>query len=172
MERELRRNQDLLFCVGSGIITFGFWSLVKGVMSMIFYKDEWAELLTATGTTEEEMAIAIPLLYIIVTVIICLDVLLRLIVGTSARIEGRGRGKRPQKAYLFFGAILGLLSLASLLTDFMHFEENFNTILDGIITVIIDVTSIVMVVELFVAGMKVRRLSKKIDEAKLEEAAA
>ena len=176
MERELRRYQDMLFCVGTGVITFGFWSLVKGVMSIIFYKDELDEIIkqigTTVGTPEEELGLAIPAVYIVMLIIICLDVLLRLIVGSSARREGKGRANEKQWKYLGFGVILAIICIASLIGDITNFKENFLNPLDGIITIVIEATSVVMVTELFVAGIKVKILKKKVEEAKLEEAAA
>ena len=172
MERELRRYQNLLVCVGSGIILFGFWSLVKGVMSMFLYRDEFEELLISLGTTEEELGFAVPFVYNVLTVLILIDLTLRVIVGSSAKKEGRGRAGKNQKAYLIFGVVLGIIVVCSLVGDISNFTENFDNLFDGIITIVIEVTSIAMIVELFVAGLKVKHLKKKIAEAKGEEAAA
>jgi len=97
---------------------------------------------------------------------------LRMIVGTSAKNEGRARDQRRRWVYLVFGLLLGIFSLSSLVSDITRFDENFSGILDGVITVVIDVTSIIMVVEMFVAGVKVKLLKKKISETKTEEIAA
>ena len=172
MERELRRYQNLLVCVGAGIITFGFWSLIKGVMSMFLYKDDIRELLAVLGVTQEEMGFVLPFINIILVVLIGMDLVLRMIVGTSARNEGRARDRKRRWVYLVFGLLLGFLSLSSLVSDITRFDENFSSILDGVITVVIDATSVIMVVEMFVAGVKVKVLKKKISETKTEEVAA
>ena len=172
MERELRRYQNLLVCVGVGIITFGFWSLIKGVMTMFLYKDDIKEFLLMLGVKQEELSFVIPFINIVLVVIICMDLLLRMIVGTSAKNEGRARDQRRRWVYLVFGLLLGIFSLSSLVSDITRFDENFSGILDGVITVVIDVTSIIMVVEMFVAGVKVKLLKKKISETKTEEVAA
>ncbi len=172
MERQLRRYQNLLICVGTGIIMFGFWSLIKGVLFMFLYKDELREFLVAVGTTEEELGFAIPIIYIVFGVLIMIDLSLRMIVGSSARKEGRGQDGRNRFAHLIVGVILAIMAISFLIGDIYNFEENFRDIFDGIVTTAIDVTSVVMVVELFVAGVKVKYLKKKIGEAKREEIAA
>ncbi len=172
MERELRRYQNLLVCVGSGIILFGLWTLVKGVMTIILYKEELQEFLLSLGTREEELALMIELVSYLLIILCCLDLALRLAVGLSARREGRARDQKRHWAFLVFGAVLLTLTLTSLTMDLKDFNENFNSIFDGIITVAIDATSVVMVIELFVAGAKVKYLKKKIREAKVEEVAA
>ena len=172
MERELRRYQNLLVCVGSGIILFGLWTLVKGVMTIILYKEELQEFLLSLGTREEELALMIELVSYFLIILCCLDLALRLAVGLSARREGRARDQKRHWAFLVFGAVLLTLTLTSLTMDLKDFNENFNSIFDGIITVAIDATSVVMIIELFVAGAKVNYLKKKIREAKVEEVAA
>lgn len=172
MERELRRYQNLLVCVGSGIILFGLWTLVKGVMTIILYKEELQEILLSLGTREEELALMIELVSYCLIILCCLDLALRLAVGLSARREGRARDQKRHWAFLVFGAVLLTLTLTSLTMDLKDFNENFNSIFDGIITVAIDATSVVMIIELFVAGAKVKYLKKKIREAKVEEVAA
>lgn len=172
MERELRRYQNLLVCVGSGIILFGLWTLVKGVMTIILYKEELQEFLLSLGTREEELALMIELVSYFLIILCCLDLALRLAVGLSARREGRARDQKRHWAFLVFGAVLLTLTLTSLTMDLKDFNENFNSIFDGIITVAIDATSVVMIIELFVAGAKVKYLKKKIREAKVEEVAA
>lgn len=172
MERELRRYQNLLVCVGSGIILFGLWTLVKGVMTIILYKEELQEFLLSLGTREEELALMIELVSYFLIILCCLDLALRLAVGLSARREGRARDQKRHWAFLVFGAVLLTLTLTSLTMDLKDFNENFNSIFDGIITVAIDATSVVMTIELFVAGAKVKYLKKKIREAKVEEVAA
>ena len=175
MERELRRYQNLLVCVGSGIILFGLWTLVKGVMTIILYKEELQEFLLSLGTREEELALMIELVSYFLIILCCLDLALRLAVGLSARREGRARDqKRHWLIAREDGGADGLLTLTltSLTMDLKDFNENFNSIFDGIITVAIDATSVVMIIELFVAGAKVKYLKKKIREAKVEEVAA
>ena len=116
MERELRRYQNLLVCVGVGIITFGFWSLIKGVMTMFLYKDDIKEFLLMLGVKQEELSFVIPFINIVLVVIICMDLVLRMIVGTSAKNEGRARDQRRRWVYLVFGLLLGIFSLSSQLS--------------------------------------------------------
>ncbi len=172
MERELRRYQNLLVCVGTGIIMFGFWSLIKGVMMIIFYKDDIIELMTALGTPKEDLSWLLPFVNVMIVGVICADLVLRMIVGLSAQNEGRDRGTQGRWLYLVFGMMLTIIQVGSLVGNLTSFDESFTNFLDGIITLVIDVTSVVMMVEMFVAGARVKYLKRKIRRAKAEEVAA
>ncbi len=172
MERELRRYQNLLICVGTGVITFGFWSLIKGVMSLILFKDDINTFLDATLPPEIPPYTVILIIVIMFAIGIALDLILRLYVGLSARKDGFGSAKKVNRAYPVFAIILALISVTSFISDFSMIGSEFGGILDTVVTCIIDVTSVVMSIELFVGAIKVSSLKRKISAAKAEEGAS
>ena len=171
MERKLRRYQNVLVCVGSGVIMFGFWGAVKSVMNMILKKQEIATLAIQMGVSEETVSMMMPFMFIATLIVVALDVTLRMIVGLSARREGRARDEKKHWAYLVFAVILAMITLSSLFTDIATVDYNYSGVLDSVITAVIDLTSFVMSIELFVTGVKVKVLKKKCRKAKAEEAA-
>ena len=169
MERELRRYQNILVCVGSGVITFGFWSLVKGVMSLFSFKDKWIQMVNDAAKTDAPADILMTALVISFGIVIAVDLAIRLVIGLSARKEGMGRDDRRHKGYLVLALISAAFSAFSMITDIQYFLGGLENLLDGIVTAIIDFTSLIMLLELFVAAIKVRKLKGKIAEAKAKE---
>lgn len=99
MERELRRNQNLLYCVGTGVIMFGLWSVIKGIMTLFLQKDELIVMLetvkaSLTPDQADYFVSTFTLVCIIIGIIIGVLLLMHICVGLSARKEGMGRRKR------------------------------------------------------------------------------
>lgn len=174
MERELRKNQNLLVCIGTGVIMFGFWSVIKGVMTIFLQREELIAMLeeVKASLSQEEVeffAPAFTIVCIIIGIIVLLDLLMHIFVGLSARKEGLGRGKGRHRAYLVFSVILFLFSTFSMVMQISSMEKSFAGFLDVIVPVIVDVTFMIMLIELIVVGSKVKTLKRKLKEAKEEE---
>ena len=176
MERDLRKNQNLLVCIGTGVLMFGFWSVIKGVMTVFLQKDELLSMLESVRESlpAEEVQFFAPAFTIMcagIGIIVGVVLLMRIFVGLSARKEGMGKGKRKRnrRAYLVFSVILVVITVFSLFADFPTMGKSLEGFLDGIVPVIIDVTSLIMLIELIVAGAKVKTLKRKLEEAKDEE---
>ena len=172
MERELRRSQNMLVCVGTGVITFGFWSLIKGVMMLILYKDHLTELVEAAASPGVSAKTIYDIFLVLMGIMVFIDLLIRLYVGLSARKDGMEKSIRKHRGYPVFTLILAVVSTISLVVDLVQFIEIFETVLDGVVTIFIDFTSLVMSIELFVGTIKVNNLKRKISETKAEEVAA
>ena len=156
LERLLRKNQNTLVIVGEGVIAFGIWNVMKILLSIAFVEDTRQSLLYDAATGEAE-----PLALVVVGVVIMLGLILalRLFVGLSAISEGRGRRRRY--GYLVFTALMILVDGAALISTFFV-SDPFDTMLDGVITVVVELTSIVTLVELFASGIRVKALTRQL----------
>ncbi len=174
MERELRRNQNLLYCVGTGVIMFGLWSVIKGIMTIFLQKDELIVMLetvkaSLTPDQADYFVSTFTLVCIIIGIIIGVLLLMHICVGLSARKEGMGRRKKDRVGYLVVAFILLVLSVALVVPEIPALFKGVDDLLDEIVTVIVDVTSIVVILELIVTGIKVRILKRKLNEEEKEE---
>ena len=170
MERELRRNQNVLVCVGTGVIMFGFWSVIKGIMTIFLQRDLLLETIETSkqSLSPEELEFFDPVftvVCIIIGIIVAIVMLIRIYVGLSARKEGMGRETRTHRAYLVFSVILAVIPVFYLVLEFSEGVKSLGSFLDQIVPIIIDVTSLVMTIQLLVAGAKVRNLKRSLREA-------
>lgn len=174
MERELRRNQNLLYCVGTGVIMFGLWNVIKGIVTIFLQRDELIllfETIKASLTPDKAdyFVSTFTLVCIIIGIIIGVLLLMHICVGLSARKEGMGRRKKDRVAYLVVAVILMVLTAATVVLEIPTLFKSPEGLLDEIVTVIVDVTCLVVIIELIVTGIKVRKLKRKLNEEKKEE---
>ena len=158
LERLLRKNRNTLVIVGEGVIAFGLWNVIKILLSIALVEETRQSLLYDSTTGE-----ALPLALIVIGVIIILGLMLalRLFVGLSAVSEGRGRRRY---GYLVFVALMVLLDSAALAATFFYASDPFDSVMDAVITVVVELTSIVMLAELFASGIRVKSLSRQLEK--------
>ena len=101
-----RRYSNTLVILGTGVILYGFWSVIKLVAYLLLgyqiYDPSQME-----GMTESDTAI----LMIVLAVVMTGDVIVRLIIGLNAISEGRG--KKVRRAYLVFNIWVSTPSMAT-----------------------------------------------------------
>ena len=83
MERELRRNQNVLVCVGTGVIMFGFWSVIKGIMTIFLQRDLLLETIETSkqSLSPEELEFFDPVftvVCIVIGIIVAIVMLIRI----------------------------------------------------------------------------------------------
>ena len=154
-----RRNCNTLVVFGTGVILYGFWSIIKLAMCLIFEVEIFNK-----EDLEEFGPIGISIVLVIVVIIMAVDVLIRLRTGLRARYEGAG--KKAGKSYLF-GCIWLILesaiSIIIVVPDVINMEGDF---IDTYLSVFMELTSLAMTIEVFMAGISVRKYRKKLQEAK------
>ena len=151
-EIKMRRYQNLLTVSGLGVIVFGLWSVLKTILLLFFRKELLADV-------PDDTLVRV-ILFSIIGLILLVDFLLRLFVGLSARDEGYG--KKKGYAYIVFAIVIALGSLASLVMVF--FDSNVKSITELIVSVIVEATSLIVVIELLVAAFTVKKLKKELGE--------
>ncbi len=147
-----RRLENNLVTLGTGIIAFGLWAFIKLLLTVIFVGSAYFE-----DTAEEDRLVAV----IATWVVAILNLLMYVWLGFSARAEGKGKQKKP-----FYLIIVGMISLYSitvilleayyLLTEFNHIEDT----LTFFVTIIIDVTRMIFLIELIYSSVSLRIIKK------------
>lgn len=153
MEAKTRQTQDNLFVLGTSVIVFGLWNLIKFA---IYYFVASNEIKETVGDK-----------YYLITAIMCWVVFffsfaLRCFIGFSARAEGKG--KRKNAVYLVFAGMIALVYFCVIAFEVAYIIIRHEHIFSMIITLIIDATSLVFLVELIVNSIKIRKLRKDVSQ--------
>lgn len=154
---KLRHDKDALIVAGTGVIAFGFWSLVKSMLMIGLNMPEIMEvndLLTA-----ESWEVASVFLY--EGTVLLAELLLRIYVGTAARAEGRDR-LSGKKAYLYpLGAVvLAGISVSSFIQCFKQVWLAGAVDEDDIMALLLELTSLATLAEIVISAVRVRWAEK------------
>ena len=167
---EIRKSQNTLIVVGSGIILFGVWSAVKMLSMLFLLRKETVEgILSITGPVEE-LPEAVIFWVVVGIIIIIMAVILgiRLYMGMSAIAEGRGKRRSP--LYILIALFIIISDIVFLITAFFTAEASQQlgalTRNQSISTMIIDATSMIMLIEMVISALKVRKLKRKKHKTK------
>ena len=158
METELRRRRSELLTLGYGIIAFGLWSVLKT------YLYTWVDpIITEADVTAENRTAAAIVAYIMVTMVLAVDFGLRLYVGMSARAEGMG--KKKGRGYIVVAALMLLISvlLWFLSLGYIQSRAENDSLMDYIVSMVVDLTSIAILTRLVYNAVKVRQLRRQLE---------
>ena len=155
MDVTMRRLENNLTTLGMSLVVFSLWTLVKTALTFYLLDDEIEQV--ATGTVK--------LLVIgIVMAIVGLAVLLQCWVGLSARAQGRGKRKRI--VYVVVACIIAFIDALAIVAEiygmFTMFESD---LLSMAVSLVIDVTLEVFMIEMIVSSIQLRRLKKQTNIA-------
>ena len=161
----LRRDENTLTVVGSGVILFGVWTVVKMVLQEInrfpeFMAELGADELGFEGTGLAEMGLDPNLLatvvaFTVVLIVFLLDLALRVFVGLSARAEGRGR---PQgRLYLILAGLLLVLSGLSFVSYVITYFSHSEYVVDADAAILVELTSFITLLQMIISAVRVRR---------------
>ena len=150
---KIRRDQHTLVILGNGVILFGVWSFVKAILSLWLTPSVYMQ-----GADPSVGKITIVIAVLIALVV---DLLLRFFVGRSAR--NVGLGKKTHIAYIGAAVLLMILYVISTGGMFYQFFVQQNNMFESLINLIIDITSFIILLELVIASVKVKRRSRHAD---------
>ena len=149
MDAKIRKTEINLITLGTGVIFFGVWTLVKSLVSFFLLDTEISENLS------DEMFI-----FTIITFwsLIAISFLLNFYVGLSARALGKGKNKSSfflvvAGIIVFFRSILVVLEIIAAIFD--HGDS-----INLLISAFIDITTIVFLVELMVYSIRLKKIRK------------
>lgn len=160
MQSQLRRNQDTLVVVGTGIIAFGVWNILESVLLFVLVSSH-LEVSMPPGYTLDQYS---QMLVYSVVPMTAVGLVMNLFVGLSARAEGLGRRRGKGLAYVFIAVVMALfgvvvvtlLGLAVFLTEV--------PVMDCLIPIVMECTSIVVLVELVAASIRTKRFERQMAE--------
>ena len=165
MQRDLRRNENILAVSSLTMILFGVWTAIKLVLYFSLSEDGFRAIpKDAEGQLERLILIAILVLFI------GGSMTFRLIVGLSARAESMGRKKGY--GYVVLAVLILAADILALGFSLAHIEENFDSWMDLIITLFVEATSMLTIAELIVAAFRVKKLKRMAAEEQTAEGQA
>ena len=145
MGAQIRRLENTLTTIGTGIVAMAIWQTIKIILQLT--------LLNQMEKNEETT--------IGVIIAISITVFLGLIecyIGFSARSEGKG--KKKSGVYLVWtGLYLAAFFVVLVFEIFLIFTD-FDFTVSTIVIAIIDISAFVLNIEMMVSAIKVRRLRK------------
>ncbi len=159
---DIRRYSNRLMVTGAGIMVLGVWSLVKTVMVAAFRTDDslhvmFNEIMTETeGDTYKAIVVfivAAAIVLVVATVILSFH----FYVFVNASREGRGGKKK--NLYLVVAGLMICVSVFSMVSLIINFRSGESGIFDTFVSLVLEVTSFILLVELMHAAVKVRKLT-------------
>ncbi len=152
-----RRESSTLVVLGTGVMVFGIWSIIKLLGTFAF------RIPLFTASEEEDLgSVGMIFAIIIAVIIVSVDVLLRIFVGIRARREGSG--KKAGKAYLVFLVLMIIVSVISVAAEIDAVLSAERDFFDTYANLIMELTSLVVSFEVFMAAIYVRRFRAKAEE--------
>ena len=160
METELRRCRSNLSILGSGVIVFTVWELIRPILISLLVQ-KTSDAAPADVSVPELPLELVVLLIAAILALAVLDLLLRFHIGRSARAEAAG--KRKGNAYVVFAfLIFGFQAIGLLVTVIQLFRAGLmeSSILDTAASLLVELGSTVIMGELAFTAVKVKKLSK------------
>lgn len=169
MQTELIKHRHTLAVVGMGAIAFGIWSLIKSILYFVLVEplnDIIKTSLDSMIDSNLEALAALAISILIVGLFVMIDMLFRWKVGRKAMVISRG-DREPGVSFFILSAILMLMDLAELVMGVLSitgFMSSDGDLTDQISTLLVDFTSVVMLIEMIYAAVMIRKLTKAISE--------
>ena len=161
MEKKLRCYRSSLVTNGIGIITFGLWSIIKFIMSMVMQPINFEDAANDEMADPAAKIIALIIVGAIVVIILAIIFAVHLYIGLSAYKEGIN-GKKGS----FYLAVAVVMALAICLTMTLYFVPHDNTegvTMSNIAAFFIDLTTVVILIDTIYAALMSRKLAKKLE---------
>jgi len=158
METELRRRRINLLTLGAGVIAFGIWSVLKTYLYIMV-----DPIPMEFDVPEQFQKKALIVAYVMVTVILLFDLGLRSYIGLSARAEGLG--KKKGNAYIVVTAMMLIVNIAAWIVYLFlyNYDDGHEALMDYVVSLVVDFTSIVILAQLLYNAILVRRLSRELE---------
>lgn len=145
MNAQIRRLENTLTTIGTGIIAMSVWQLIKNILQYTLLR------------SDDESELSLNRILFMIGVLIIFS-LIDCYIGFSARSEGKGKKKKG--IYLFWTALYLIVSFIAITLELILVFIDPDYTVYYLIVVIIDITVLVLNIEMMVSAIKVRRLRK------------
>lgn len=161
MDAELRKHQHTIAAIGVGAVLFGIWSVIKTII--------YAVLLTPLGDTVEQQlpeadielkGTALLLASIALGLALLVDLTMRAYVGKRAWDIGNGV-RQIGATFCIAVCIVALFDCIEFVTGTLSILDAEEISLDQLVTLLVDITSFVTMIQMLAAVYKVSKLTKK-----------
>jgi len=161
MDTERRRCRITLSTLGTGVIAFGVWSVLKTYLYL------WVDAydFDKSALSPKDLKYFNIAVIIFVTVMLLVDFGLRSYVGLSARAVSMG--KRKSIAYIVVAALMlasNIFSWILVLMGRTSARLEKQSTLDFYVSTFVDLTSMAMLAELLYNALRLRRLEKLTED--------
>lgn len=150
---KIRRLENNLTTLGTGVIVFSLWSFIKSLLSSLLIEEY------DFSKNKPEYALIVNTIIWSVSALI---VLMYVWIGLSARAEGKGKHKRI--IYLFFEGIVILFGSLILLTELLALITLSSDPVTLVLTIIIDATRLFFMIQLMYSSIALRKLKRQLRE--------
>ena len=180
-QRRIRRSQSTLVIVGTGIMMFGIWTALKAYGLALLNSTKMIEETRSympEGSDTVSNGLAFAVILVIVTIYVLFELGIRAYIGLSAIAEGRG--KRSGKMYIVLSFILIFIGTLAVVMDAFGVYSSVTgtgsgtdgtTASNQLTALIIDLTSLVMMIEMVVSAFRVKKYKKQQRTGEAEYAA-
>ena len=158
MEREIRRRQSILSVTGNGVMFLGMWSFLKINLYFILGRGAILEDILTDESIDENTLLLI--MYIISMILASLELFFRIRVGRGAIAESRDE-KKP-KRYIGLAMTLIILYVFSVIFTIFNLDFTKDSLWDQFASMIVDITSLVMLIELVSSASVLRKLKQQM----------
>ena len=161
---EIRRSQNTLIVVGTGTILFGIWTMVKMLGTLFILRKETVDAFRENfeGLADYSDRMIFWVTAAVTFIIMAIAVAVRAYVGLSAISEGRG--ERKGTLYLILVVIMIAFSATSFGANFSSVDAPQQlgafTSNQSISALIIEATSMIMMIQMVVSALKIRKLTR------------
>lgn len=159
MDIELRRRRINLSTLGTGVVAFGVWNVLKTILYIFASPVNFVDVDDAGAYG----AVVSLISYALLGLLLALDLSLRLYIGLSARAEGRGR--RKGSGYIIAAAALFAMTAAYYVAAWVTHSntrlEN-QAALDYYVSMFVDITAMIMLGDLLYTAIRARKLEKQM----------
>lgn len=155
MEKELRRRQSILSITGIGVMFFGLWNFIKLHLYFLLAKDTIIAGYDPSAGLSDRYVFRIAYVLCLILALISLGIRFR--IGRSAIRESRGIPFRPYFGLCIF---LILLHAGTIVFEVLSLRVENTNVFDLIASLIVDITSLSMLIELTLSAIKLRKLKK------------
>ena len=159
LERLLRKHQNTLVNVGKGVFAFGLWSVVKVFLSVRLVPEIRNQVLFDPNTGE---LFPEALVYGMLAFFSLFVLWFRAAVCRGAVREGHE--KKARRGYVVLAVVIVLVDASMLITSLLQPEQSYRSVLDAVVSVVVELSSIVTTVELIISAMRVKKLKRMLGE--------
>ena len=169
---KIRRKQNTLIICGWGVLVFGIWSVIRFILMITLEYGYYVEANILPVLTEQDLEAAKTFVTVFSIVFILLvslgEVALRFFIAHRAGMQGRGIKTGP--AYLVWVVVILIEEIASVWTVIGYiYSETAYTLSDVVGNLLLSITDIVILIDLFIAAIGVRQHIRKSLKAKASD---
>lgn len=159
LETKIRKYSTNMRLSAYGVILFGAWSVIKGILYLVFNTGVFDALLGIGSIPKESKTLAISVLFAIQV----LDLIVRILIGRAAILESKGHKRGI--GYIIIGFLLISFYVYNDVANFPSVFElgSTNMIIDQIVSLILDITSIYAMADLIYSSIRYKALGGGAD---------